>query len=154
MLNKVKHSNMVSEITINYLNKVPIKDRVKISDSGTAVEVLRERFAPFVEHHEEFHVLLLNKANHVLCVHKVGQGGLDACMADVRCIFQAALLANASAIILCHNHPSGNLKASEADDRMTNNIKKAGELMQIKLFDHIILTADSYLSYADEGKIC
>lgn len=143
----------ISEVTIGYTNKVPIKDRMKISGSEHAVECMRPFFEPFMEHHEEFYVLMMNRANHALGFHKVGQGGLAGTVADVRIIFQAALLANASAMILFHNHPSGNKTPSEADDRMTRQIAEAGKLLDIKVLDHCIFTFDGYYSYADNGKI-
>lgn len=143
----------VSEVTINYSCTIPFKERYRVKDSSTAVEYIRPTFAPFMEHHEEFHILLMNKANHVLGIHKVGQGGLSGTVVDVRIIFQAALLANASSIILFHNHPSGNLKSSDADDAISKKVLEAGKFLDIKVLDHCILTLDGYYSYADDGRI-
>ncbi len=82
---------------------------------------------------------------------KVSEGGIDACIVDIRRIFQGALLSNSTSIIIAHNHPSGNLKTSQADIRLTNEIKKAGEFLKIKLLDSIILTSTTYFSFADGG---
>lgn len=83
----------------------------------------------------------------------VSVGGLDSCLIDKRVIFTGALLAGATSIIICHNHPSGNLLSSPQDDKITRDIKEAGKLLSIPLLDHIILTPHYYYSYADNGKI-
>lgn len=144
-------ANTVCEVTLSYINKTPAKSRIKVTQSSHAADSMRHRFESFIEHHEEFHILLLNKANQVLGSCKVGQGGLDSCPVDQRCIFQAALLANASAMILFHNHPSGNLRASDSDIQLTKKIIAGGNLLSISVLDHIILTSDGYLSLSDEG---
>ncbi|MCW3071308.1 MAG: repair protein [Bacteroidetes bacterium] len=84
---------------------------------------------------------------------KISQGGLSGTVVDAKVVFQVALKANASSILLAHNHPSGNLKPSEADLMITKNIREAGKLMEIPLVDHIILTDEGYYSFADEGSL-
>ena len=107
-----------------------------------------------IEHIEEFKLLLMNRSNSVLGIMAVSKGGLSGTVTDVRLIFQGAIKANASGIIVCHNHPSGNLNPSESDTRITRKIKEAGNLMDIQLLDHLILTMDgSYYSFADNGLI-
>jgi DNA repair protein RadC len=81
----------------------------------------------------------------------ISSGGISGTVLDTRVIFQGALLANASSLIIFHNHPSSNLKPSKADKDITNKIKKAGELLDIILLDHLIITEHSYYSFADEG---
>ncbi|MCD4736515.1 MAG: JAB domain-containing protein [Bacteroidales bacterium] len=98
-------------------------------------------------------VLCLNRANKVLGWAKIGQGGISGTVTDPKVIFQIALKANASSIILAHNHPSGNKYHSEADNKLTRKIKNAGEFMDLQILDHIILIADGYYSFADEGSI-
>lgn len=142
-----------AEVTINYSCKIPVKDRYKVTKSEQAVDYMRPIFSPFMEHHEEFYVLLMNRANQVLGIHKVGQGGLSGTIVDVKIIFQAALLANASAMILFHNHPSGHTKPSDADDATSKKVLEAGRLLEIKVLDHCIMTQEGYYSYADEGHI-
>jgi DNA repair protein RadC len=106
----------------------------------------------FKEHIEEFKLLLMNRSNSVLGIMPVSKGGLSRTVTDVRLIFQGAIKTNASWIIVCHNHPSGNLNPSESNTKITNKIKEAGNLMDIQLLDHLILTMDgSYYSFADNG---
>lgn len=104
-----------------------------------------------IEYREEFYVVFLNQQNGVLGVNKVATGGISGVMVDFRMIFQIALKTNSSAIILSHNHPSGNLKPSQADIDLTNSVKKAGTILNIRVLDHMILTKESYYSFADNG---
>lgn len=103
--------------------------------------------------HEEFWVLMLNRSNRVIDKQMVSQGGISGTVIDVRIILKAAVERLASAIILCHNHPSGNLQASEADRSITKKIKDAGALMDIAVLDHVIIGNEKYFSFADEGII-
>lgn len=103
--------------------------------------------------HEEFWVLLLNRNNLVIDKMLVSQGGLSGTVIDVRIILKMALDKLACSIILCHNHPSGNLVPSEADKDITKKIKEAGKHMDIPVLDHLIIANDSYFSFADDGLI-
>lgn len=103
--------------------------------------------------HEEVWVLLLNKANKVLKKIQVSKGGVEGTVVDIRMIMKEAIDNLASAMILCHNHPSGNARPSGNDDRITKQLKEAGNLMDIRLFDHVIVCDHSYYSYTDEGKL-
>ena len=103
--------------------------------------------------YEEFWLLMLNRANRVLGRYKVSQGGLAGTVIDTRIILKKALDNLASSIIVCHNHPSGNNQPSDADVRITEKLKKASEMLEIKLLDHIIIADKSYFSFADEGLI-
>ena len=103
--------------------------------------------------HEEFWVLLLNQANRVINKVKISQGGVAATSVDVKLILKSALLALSPAIILCHNHPSGNRQPSGADDNLTRKIVTASREMDIRVLDHLIVCDGHYYSYADEGKI-
>ncbi|MBD5316959.1 MAG: JAB domain-containing protein [Bacteroides sp.] len=103
---------------------------------------------------ETFKVLLLNNANKIIGYTTLSEGGLTSTIVDVRVIMQTALVSNASAIILTHNHPSGNPRPSSQDDSLTKKIKAACEIMDIRLLDHIIVTPyDSFYSYCDEGRL-
>ena len=102
---------------------------------------------------EECWVLLLNQASKIIDKVKVSSGGLNAAAVDVRCILREALLKRASAIALCHNHPSGNIRPSREDDRLTQQVNQASQCMNIHLVDHVILTDGAFYSYADEGRI-
>ncbi|HHT9135832.1 MAG TPA: JAB domain-containing protein [Candidatus Wunengus sp. YC60] len=144
----------VAEVEISYKTKVKPKDRIKITTSQNAYEALKRCYDPDkIEHIEQFYILLLNRSNSVLGFSKISQGGLSATIADIRLIFQIALKANAHSIILSHNHPSGNLKASQDDIAMTKQIAEAGKILDIKVLDHIIVTSESYLSLQDEGQM-
>ena len=101
--------------------------------------------------HEEFWVLFLNNSNKVIYKAQLSKGGITGTVVDVRLIFKMALENNATAIILSHNHPSGKLLASEADKEITKKLKFAGEQLDIKVLDHIIITENGYLSFQDEG---
>ena len=139
------------EIDIVYKNKVKASDRPKISSSSDANTHLRTIWSHRIEHVEEFMILCLNRANKVLGWAKISQGGLSGTVADPKVIFQFALKANASSIILAHNHPSGNLQPSADDISLTKKIKEAGGVLDLPVIDHIILSEESYYSFADEG---
>jgi DNA repair protein RadC len=146
----------VCEVKINYSPKVKLSQRPDISCSKDIYRLLTENsvFDPAtIEHREFFKVLLLNSANKLLGVTHLSEGSTSEVVVDVRHIMQAAILANATGIALCHNHPSGNLQPSAADDRITLKIKKACELMDISLTDHLVISSEKYYSYADEGRI-
>ena len=101
--------------------------------------------------HEEFWILLLNRANRVIKKAQVSQGGVAGTVADPKIIFKLALDELASGIILAHNHPSGNLTASQADLDLTKKLKEAGKLLDIQVLDHLIVAGQKYFSFADEG---
>ncbi|MCL4137651.1 UNVERIFIED_CONTAM: hypothetical protein GTU68_001587 [Idotea baltica] len=101
--------------------------------------------------HEEFWVLFLNNSNKVLAKTQISKGGLTATIVDVRLLFKRALELSCIGLIVCHNHPSGKLQPSNADQQITQKIKKAGVTLDIKLLDHLIITEKDYFSFADEG---
>lgn len=101
--------------------------------------------------HEEFWVLYLNNSNKVLAKMQASKGGLTATIVDVRLLFKRALELATVGILVCHNHPSGKLQPSVADKQLTQKIKLAGETLDIKLLDHLIITEKAYFSFADEG---
>ncbi len=101
--------------------------------------------------HEQFWIMLLNNANKVIKLEKIGVGGMTGTTADPKKIFKSALENNATSVMLCHNHPSGNVIPSNADKQITNNLVKAGQFLEIKILDHIIIGNDNYFSFADEG---
>lgn len=103
--------------------------------------------------HEEFWITLLNRANKVRHRFNISKGGLTGTVIDVRLIMKKALENNASSLILCHNHPSGNTNPSDADIQITKKLKDAGKLMDIPVLDHLIVTENGYFSFADEGII-
>ena len=140
----------IAEVKLSYSTNVKPSDRRKITCAKDAAEILRHVF-PGIEHREYFYAMLLNRGNYVLGFFQVSTGGIHGTLVDVRLIMQAAIKANASSIVLSHNHPSGNLQASDADIRITRKIKDACAVLDISLLDHIILTTIGYLSMADDG---
>ncbi len=133
------------------VRRASLPRRFKISSSGDAYEIARVFLADL--QHEELHVLYLNQANNLIGSSQVSRGGLNSTVADVRIIFKQALDQLAAGIILCHNHPSGNLQPSEADLQLTCRVAEAGKLLQISLLDHLIVTESGYYSFADNGKL-
>ncbi len=127
------------------------RDRQKITCSRDVSEI----FLPLLEDlpHEEFWTLFLNRSNKILGKSKVSQGGIAGTVTDVRIILREALERRASALILCHNHPSGNLTPSEADINITRKLKDAAQLMDLQVLDHLIIAGNSFYSFADEGLI-
>jgi len=126
-------------------------EKPKVVTSADAAAIFKPLLSDLP--HEEFWVLLLNRNNLVLDKVMVSQGGLSGTVIDVRIILKMALDKLACSIILCHNHPSGNLIPSEADKEITRKIKEAGKHMDIPVLDHVIIGNGSYFSFADDGLI-
>jgi len=144
----------VSEIDLIYKTRVKSSDRPKITSSKSAYAILMECWDPDkIEFIEQFKVLLLNQSNKVLGVYQASSGGIAGTVVDIRLLFAAALKANAVGIIISHNHPSGKTDPSEADKSITRKIRTAGELLDIKLLDHLIVTDEKYYSFTDEGAL-
>lgn len=122
-----------------------------IKNSKDAFEYFYMRMADI--EHEQFWVMLLNPANKVIKLAKVSDGGINGTSADPKRIFKIALENNATAMMLCHNHPSGNVLPSDHDKVLTHNIINGGKLLEIKILDHIIIGIDKYFSFADSGLI-
>jgi DNA repair protein RadC len=128
--------------------------RYKIDGSNKAFEIFKLLIGEDVELKEIFYIMLLNKANNVLSVQKIGEGSQAGCVIDNRIILKSACDLLASSVIICHNHPSGNLKPSEPDLILTKKIKESLNLVDIKLLDHIIVAPNNkYFSFLDEGVI-
>ena len=175
---KILHDNKdnlieLSRLTINDLMKYNGIGEAKAVTIAAALELgRRRRFSEALEkpsiknsqvayecfyahlsdlNHEQFWIMLLNNANKVIKLEKIGVGGMTGTTADPKKIFKCALENNAASIMLCHNHPSGNIFPSNADKQITNNLVKAGQFLEIKILDHIIIGNDNYFSFADEG---
>src|SRR5664280_442367 len=133
----------IAEVRLVYRTKIKASERLQIKCSKDAFDIFMENWdQDTIEHIEEFKILLMNRSNSVLGIMPVSKGGLSGTVTDVRLIFQGAIKANASGIIVCHNHPSGNLNPSESDTKITQKIKEAGMLMDIQLLDHLIIISD------------
>lgn len=126
-----------------------VREREKVTGSRDAYNLLKSDLMDIS--HEEFWILLLNRANRVIKKLQVSQGGVSGTVADPKIIFKHALDELASAIILAHNHPSGNLTASQADLDLTKKLREAGKLLDIQVLDHLIVAGQKYFSFADEG---
>lgn len=123
--------------------------KIKISDSKSAYQI----FYPYLSelYTEEFWAVFVNQSNKVIYKTRLTQGGISESIVDIRILFKTALEVFATGIVIAHNHPSGSLSPSNADLKITKNIKEAGALLQIQLLDHLIITQSSYYSFADEG---
>jgi DNA repair protein RadC len=123
--------------------------RARITSSRDAYDAMK----PYLldKPHEEFWILLLNRANEVLRPVQISTGGVAGTVADPKLIFKYALEHLASSLILCHNHPSGNLSPSQADKDLTRKLKEAGRVLDLPILDHLIFTDSSFYSFADEG---
>lgn len=142
----------VTEITVSYRPKLKASERPKVSGSKDVYAYFSASWdRNRIEMVEQFKIMLLNRANKILGVFEVSTGGVAGTIADPKIIFATALKGNASGIILAHNHPSGNLKPSEADKQLTAKLVHAATFLDILVLDHLILTAEEYLSFVDEG---
>jgi len=142
----------VTEIEIVYRNKVKPTDRPKCNTSSSAYDVLLNAWdMNKIELVEQFMILLLDRSNSVLGISNISTGGVSACLVDPKIVFGTALKARASGMILAHNHPSGNLKPSEADIQLTHRLREGGRLLDMSVLDHLIVTPRAYYSFADEG---
>jgi len=142
----------VAELELVYKSKVKPSQRPQVSSSRDIYRLLIGLWNPDkIEMLEEFKVLFLNRANKVLGVMDIASGGITGCVADPRIILAAAVKANAVNIVMAHNHPSGSIKPSRADEQLTQKIKEAARWMDINVLDHLIITDGEYYSFADEG---
>ena len=121
----------------------------KITSSKIVFEIMQPLIGELP--HEEFWVLFLNNSNKVISKAQLSKGGITGTIVDTRLVFKLALESGATGLILCHNHPSGNLVASPADKEITNRLKLAGQSLDVKVLDHLIIGETNYYSFVDEG---
>ena len=121
----------------------------KITSSKSVFDIMQPIIGDLM--HEEFWVLYLNNSNKVIYKSQLSKGGMTGTVVDVRIVFKTAFEQNATSIILCHNHPSGSLQASDPDKQITQKLKEAGKTLDVNVLDHLIITSFSYMSFADEG---
>lgn len=149
-IGEAKAVTIVSALELGRRRKETItEDRPKITGSRDIYELLKSELLDIP--HEAFWIVLLNRANRVITKRQISQGGVAGTVADPKIIFKIALEELASAVILAHNHPSGNLSASKADIDLTKKLKESGKLLEIEVLDHLIIAGKNYLSFADEG---
>ena len=146
-------NSTVDEISLVYHNSVRPEDRRKIASSRDAYEIFKLIWNDQMDLYESFFVIFLNRANKVLGYRCISTGGVSGTVVDPKAIFQAALLINSSSIVCAHNHPSGELKASDADVKITHKLKEAGVFLEINMLDHLIINNFTYYSFADDGSM-
>jgi DNA repair protein RadC len=153
---KIKLKTMLPKIKVKvtYSKYVPKDQRTTIKTSVEAANVAKELFNKnTISWVEEMYAVYLSRANDVIGTYLISKGGTAGTVCDPKVVFTTALNCNAHGVILTHNHPSGNLNPSLADKEITNKVKEAALLLDMKLVDHIIVTEDGYYSFADEGII-
>ena len=142
----------IAEIKVSYSTNQT--DKIKLTDCKAVFEFILSNWnIDIIEFQEECKVILLNRANFVLGIYNLSKGGISGTVVDIRIILSVALKCNASGIILVHNHPSGNIKPSEADKQITRKLKDACVLLDVSLLDHLIITRNSFFSFTESGLI-
>lgn len=127
-------------------------EKIRINSHKEAYNLIIENWnMGTIEFQEECKVIMMNKGNFVLGIYNVSKGGIDSSVVDIRIILAVALKCNATQLILVHNHPSGNLNPSSSDEKITSSLKKACELLNISLLDHLIITRNHYYSFNEEN---
>lgn len=143
----------IPQIRLSYVSDHDAEYKKVIGSKETADFIRSTYQEGEIEYRESFKVVYLNRANRILGFQTVSEGGTSSTIVDNKMIFTGALLVNAHFIILCHNHPSGSLTPSPEDDTVTKRAKSAGEILNIRVLDHLIISADGYYSYNDEGRL-
>ncbi|PIB38289.1 RadC family protein [Maribacter sp. 4G9] len=145
--------SQVNEIKVSYKERITSPFWLKIQSSKDVAKMLIETWdSDTIGLHESFKVVLLNNSNKVKGIYQLSKGGITATIIDIRLLFAVVLKSLSVAIILTHNHPSGKLNASQADRDITDKIKRAAELLDIKVLDHILIAPNGdYYSFADNG---
>ncbi|MBA4853452.1 JAB domain-containing protein [Emticicia sp. BO119] len=142
----------VAEIEISYRNTTPFNERILVNKSQSAYEILNASWdKDKIELVEQFKILLLNRQNHCLGIVNLSTGSSFGTPVDPRLVFAAALKANATALVLAHNHPTGNVSPTNDDIVTTKSLAKAAELFGIAIFDHLILSKDGFFSFGANG---
>jgi DNA repair protein RadC len=150
--NAIQSLFSVTEVELTYRNKISPKDRPVVTNSQQAYDLLIQAWdMNKIELLEEFIILLLDRQNRCIGLSKISVGGISACLVDPKIVFATALKARASGLILAHNHPSGNIQPSKPDIDLTSKLKEGGNLLELAVLDHLIVTPQSYFSFANEG---
>lgn len=142
----------VSEIELYYKSKIKYSNTIKINSSKDAADLFNQYWDQSkIEFVEQFKVLLLNRANKAIGMLTISSGTTTATVVDVKLIFVSAIKCNACGIIVAHNHPSGELKPSQADLKLTRKVSEAGKLLDLPILDHLIISREGHYSFADDG---
>ena len=147
------NTHFFQEVEVVYKPRKSLELSSEIRCSRDAFLYIEEFFKSFMSHHEEVWMILLNSCMQIIGSSQVSKGGLEHAFVDVRIIYQTALMAHATGFILVHNHPTGVLHPSKPDEELTKKIVGAGKILDIRLLDHLIISEDTYFSFADEGII-
>lgn len=144
----------VAEIQLSYQPSIKPSQRPKVTSADEAYSIFIQYWnQDLINLSEQFHLLLLNNGGRVLGIVELFSGGISSTVVDLKMVFGIALKAGASAIIIAHNHPSGNLTPSEADKMITKKLRSAGEMLELNLQDHLIITSEGYFSFSQEGLV-
>lgn len=144
----------LTEIELTYKSNRSYNERHKVTNAKVAFDLFLNNWNENkIELLEQSKILLLNRSNQVLGISHLSTGGTSGTAVDPKQVFAVALKANASGIILAHNHPSGNLQPSDADDKITQKLYRAGQLLDIEVLDHLIITREDYYSFAESGRL-
>lgn len=142
----------VAEVQLSYHPKIKPSERPKITSALDAYKIFMQNWdKDKLQLIEQCKVMLVNRANRVLGIAEISSGGMTCTVVDPKLVFVAALKSGCVSILICHNHPSGNLCASEEDKRLTERIKAGCKILEIHFFDHLIITAEGFTSFADKG---
>lgn len=151
-IGEAKAITIIAALELGKRRKISeILEKKKVTQSNDVFEFFQPVLGDLP--HEEFWILLLNRANRIIEKKKISQGGVSGTVIDVKVILKHAIENLSSSLILCHNHPSGNKTPSTADNTITRKLVEAGDIMDIKVLDHIIIADTAYYSYADEGNL-
>ncbi|SDG66853.1 DNA repair protein RadC [Pedobacter terrae] len=150
----VQEQFKVAEVQLSYKPDYNINDRPKITSSNQMFQLIKNHWdTGKIAFLEEFKVILFNRTNRVLGIADISMGGVSGTYVDPKVIFAIALQGNASGIILAHNHPSGLLLPSDADLKLTKRLVECGKLLDVNIWDHLIINEDNYYSFADDSMI-
>ncbi|MEO8173119.1 MAG: JAB domain-containing protein [Sediminibacterium sp.] len=142
----------LSELRVSYYPRVRNSDRPQITHSAEAYKLFLDKWDMDSIHMiEQSYLLLLNRASRVLGIKQISMGGVSGTVLDPRVVFRYALVAGATALMIAHNHPSGNLHPSKSDELITRKLKEIAMLHDMQLMDHLVITTEGYFSFADEG---
>lgn len=148
-IGEAKAISIIAALELAARIRIDIPETEKVNSSNAIFEMMRPLIGELS--HEEFWVIYLNNANKVITKLQISKGGITGTIVDVRLVYKHALECGATAVILCHNHPSGALVASEADKSITRKLISAGNNLDVKVLDHLIITEMDYFSFADQG---
>lgn len=151
---EIQRLDVISEIELIYRSKVKASERPHITSSRRAYEIALQNWDDNrIEFIEQCKIMLLSQSHKVLGIYEMSSGGIAGTVVDLRLLFTAALKAAAVNVIIIHNHPSGNTAPSEADRQITSKAVQAGKLLDVKILDHLIISSESYYSFADDGAL-